>query len=346
MLTPMTTQYLVGLCCLQHNPDAIDITLGDLIYDTAAGKERDVDVTVTIEDANGNIEAFKAVEVKAESKPLDVAIIEQLCLKLSDMPRVTQKSIFSRSGFTDGAISKAKAHSVDLYTIMPWDTPIGEDLLDFEGIGAPGEFLSSTESDLLYWVNYNVSIVIRKATKPIVFQNNTPILTRTGKRHDTFFDIQKFIDTILMRSTGILCMQEPATTILRTFPYTLYLPDADYLAGPAWPHTHTIDVTSDEAYIELENDVFRIDEVTIAGNLQWRQRKLDPEFFILKNVYTKKIFAGAAIADYGANDGRMFAMVFPETGRTLGIHQICIPEKQKNMLRNLKIKYGIPECVK
>ena len=70
MLTPMMVQYLVGLCHFLHNPDAIDITLGDMVYDPAAGKNRDVDVTITIANESGIIEAFKAVEVKAENKPL------------------------------------------------------------------------------------------------------------------------------------------------------------------------------------------------------------------------------------------------------------------------------------
>jgi hypothetical protein len=39
MLTPMMTQYLVGLCCLRHDPEAIDITIGDLVYDFAAEKK-------------------------------------------------------------------------------------------------------------------------------------------------------------------------------------------------------------------------------------------------------------------------------------------------------------------
>ncbi len=53
---------------------------------------------------------------------------------------------------------------------------------------------------------------------------------------------------------------------------------------------------------------------------------------------TNEIFAGAAIADYGENDGRMFAIIFPEKGRTLGVHRFCLTEKQKNIIHNLKLK--------
>ncbi len=63
MLTPMLVQYVVGLCCLRRNPEAVDVTVGDLVLDTAAGKARDVDITVTLQELDG-IRAFKAYEVK------------------------------------------------------------------------------------------------------------------------------------------------------------------------------------------------------------------------------------------------------------------------------------------
>lgn len=50
MLTPMMIQYLVGLCCLRHDPDAVEITLGDMVYDHVAEKDRDVDITITFKD--------------------------------------------------------------------------------------------------------------------------------------------------------------------------------------------------------------------------------------------------------------------------------------------------------
>ena len=69
MLTPMLVQYLVGLCCLRRNPDAVDVTVGDLVQDVAANKPRDVDITVTLHEANGTVRAFKAYEVKREGEP-------------------------------------------------------------------------------------------------------------------------------------------------------------------------------------------------------------------------------------------------------------------------------------
>ena len=71
MLTPMMVQYLVGLCCLRHDPDAIDVTVGDMVMDHAAAKERDVDVTVNAKTGNdGKITAFKASEVNTRGRRL------------------------------------------------------------------------------------------------------------------------------------------------------------------------------------------------------------------------------------------------------------------------------------
>lgn len=72
----MLVQYLVGLCCLRWDPDAIDVTIGDMVYDAAAAKERDVDVTVSISEGGAPSYAFKAYEVKRENPPLDVADVD------------------------------------------------------------------------------------------------------------------------------------------------------------------------------------------------------------------------------------------------------------------------------
>jgi Restriction endonuclease len=124
MLTHMLVQYLVGLCCLRRNPDAVQVELGALVTDEASGKERDVDVTVTVRDDGGDSWAFKAFEVKDEKSALDVTIVEQLCAKLNDMPSITHRAIVSSSGFSDGAKRKAAHHGVDLYTLEKWATPI------------------------------------------------------------------------------------------------------------------------------------------------------------------------------------------------------------------------------
>ena len=339
MLTPMMVQYLVGLCCLRHDPDAIDVTVGDLVMDDAAGKERDVDVTVTLSGNDGEVTAFKASEVKHEGKALDVTVVEQLVLKLSDMQRVTHKAIFSTSGYTDGACSKASSHGVELYILKPWDRPISQDFPDFPGVGTPGEFLAHTQSSLLYWVEHHMHFVASAGPPSFTVTDETPVVSPNGKAHSAYATMLDYKNELFMRSTGILCTKDPASTVLRTFPCVMNEKGEGYLAGPAWPHTHTLDLASDGAYLQLSDlGPFKLDSVTISGQLQWRKRVIEPEFQILERVGDKTIFAGAAVADYGVDDGRMFAMIFPDKGRELGMHSFQIPEKQRNMIRELKIR--------
>lgn len=339
MLTPMMVQYLVGLCCMRHDPDAIDVTVGDMVMDAAAGKKRDVDVTVTLTSADGEISAFKASEVKDERNALDVTVVEQLVLKLSDMPKVTHKAIFSASGYTNGARQKAWSHGVELYTLKPWVRPISEDFPDFPGVGTPGEFLAHTQSSLLYWVNHHMHFVSSEGPSSFMITDDAPIFSPGSKAHSNYATVLDYKNDLFMRSTGILCTIDPASTVLKTFPCVTKEKGEDYLAGPAWPHTHTLDLASDAAYLQLDGlEAFKLDSVTISGQLQWRKRIVEPEFMILERVSDNSIFAGAAVADYGVDDGRMFAMIFPEKGRELGIHSFQIPEKQRNMIRLLKIR--------
>ena len=99
----MLVQYLVGLCCLKWNPGDVEVTLGDMVYDQAAEKARDVDITVKASTKGKDIHAFMAYEVKRKQGPLDVASVEQLALKLRDMNQVTHRAIVSASGFTSAA---------------------------------------------------------------------------------------------------------------------------------------------------------------------------------------------------------------------------------------------------
>jgi hypothetical protein len=121
MLTPTDIHYLVG--CLVQSEDGADIEveLGDMVYDDAANKTRDVDITITRKNNDGLLEAYHGLEVKDHLNPLDVIHVEQLCTKMADMPSLTSKSIVSSSGYTKPAKLKAKKHGVELLELIDWD---------------------------------------------------------------------------------------------------------------------------------------------------------------------------------------------------------------------------------
>jgi hypothetical protein len=337
MLTPMLVQYVIGLCCLRRNPDAVDVTVGDLVLDVAAKKRRDVDVTVTLKEADGTVRAFKAYEVKREGEPLDVATVEQLCIKLRDMPAVTHRAIVSASDFTGGAIAKADAHNVELFVLKRWIDPLAKQFPEFPDVGRPDEFLRQFNSNLLVWVDWRLNLHVPDGPRSFCYEDSAPLFAADGSVHKEFATMRAFTDALLYRSTEILFRLEPAETISRTFPAEPMAGNEDFEAGPAWPHTHTLGVVADQVFLKFGTGLALINSVTISGHLQWQRRKRVPEFYIVERVPTGEVFAGAAVADWGSGDGKMFAMIFPPDSRTLGIHQFQLHEKHRNAIRQLKI---------
>jgi hypothetical protein len=47
-----------------------------------------------------------------------------LCIKLRDMPAITERGIVSASGYAEGAIDKARYYGVTLYSLMEWSVPV------------------------------------------------------------------------------------------------------------------------------------------------------------------------------------------------------------------------------
>ena len=336
MLTPMLVQYLVGLCCLRRNPDAVDVTLGDMVLDPTAGKERDVDVTVTLNESPGVVRAFKAYEVKREKTPLDVSKVEQLCIKLLDMPLVTHRAIVSASGFTDAAQAKAAYHGVELFVIKPWVRPLQEQFPGFGMQGLPENCLRFGRT-LLLWVQPKLNLQVATGPKSFAVEATDLLFTASGSPHPKFYSFTTLEDALLLRSTEILFELEPAVTALRTFHEQP--PDAanSIRYSTLWPHTHTLDVGQDEAYLKVGGQLSRIETVTISGNLRWQTITETPMYHVLERVPDGEVFAGAMIA-LGPREGEMFGFVVSPDSPTAGAHLIRLEERHRNVIRKLRIE--------
>ncbi len=332
-LTPMLVQYLVGLCCLQSNPDAVDVTIGDMVLDSAAGKARDVDVTVTVGEPGAPSHAFKAYEVKHEAAPLDVSVVEGLCLKLADMPAVNYRAIASTSGFTDGARSKAASHGVTLLQLKPWTKRIEE---QFPVLGMRGTidecFPGSTA--LLFWIDDQLALVASTAPASFSVADQDALFAADGTVHRKYPTFRDYRRALLLRSTQILYALEPATTVLRSFPIPP-VPSPGSPHGPRWPHTHTLDARPDGAFIRIRDELHALEAVTISGFLQW-QRGQQPQHHILEDVSDGTAFAGAVIA-LGPTEGKMTALIFDPVRSAIGVRFVELAEKHRNAIRNLKL---------
>ena len=344
MLTPMMVQYLVGLCCLRRNPDAVDVTVGDRVLDTAAEKRRDVDITVIVNETDGRTQVFKAYEVKREGEPLDVAVVEGLCLKLRDMPVVTDGAIVSASGFTDGAVAKARAHAVQLFEFKPWTQPLSQQFPAFNAVGTASEFVRGVTSALLCWVNWRLQFVAPDGPESFNWDQSTPVFSSDGSVHTKFPSAGGYADAVLLRSTGILFALDPAQAVLRTFPLEPAGDNLEVEVGPPWPHTHTLDIREDGAFLKLGTKLVAVRSATISGFLQWQKTKRNREFYILEQVGTHKPFAAAAVADWGDPEGSMLAMIFGPESMAIDVHpRIQLLEKHKNAIRQLKLRQRLTE---
>jgi hypothetical protein len=333
-LSPMLVQYLVGLCCLKWDPDAVDVTIGDMVLDRAARKERDVDVTVTVAQPDGTRRAFKAYEVKHEGSPLDVADVEALCLKLLDMPSVSHRAIVSASGFSSGAQAKASHHGVELYAVRPWTGSLQEQF-PLLGVQGTADECFPMSQLLLCWREPQYALVARDAKVAFRVEYGDQLLDSVGDVHARFATFGAYQQELLLRSTEILFPIEPAAAVMRAFPVPFSASD-DVPAGPAWPHTHTLDVASDEVHVRISHGLVRLGLVTITGFLRWERSPTRGLYYVMERVPDGEAFAGALIATE-LREGHMTCLVFSPKTRAIDIRFVRLAERHRNAIRKLKL---------
>ena len=109
------------------------------------------------------------------------------------------------------------------------------------------------------------------------------------------------------------------------------------LAGPTWPHTHTLDVRGDDIYVDAGSGACRIDTVTITGDLQFQRTFDGVHYYVVEEVSGGEAFAGALICD-DERQGQMKALVFSPKTRDIGIHFVKLADKHLNSIRKLKLE--------
>lgn len=333
MLSPMLVQYLVGLCCVRASPDAVEVVVGDMVLDLAAGKRRDVDVTVTVETAPGKKDAFLAYEVKHEKGPLDLIAVEGLCGKLNDMPALTSRAIVSTSGFSAPAIRKAAQHGVELYKLEPWTKSVkdffGDEALD----KTPNEFLVDGGQTLLVWDAFqSYTRVGVGAPESFVTNNGDLLFDGKGRPHKRFKTFGEFINALLLRSTQLLFMVPPASVQITASLEA----HSDLVDIPTWPMAHTLDTNTEKVYLRFGEKFSLIEQVTISGAMRWQHFPSESHHYIMTNVATNLPFA-AAIISGGVPSALMWAFVMAPGSRKMNVIKVELSEKHRNAIRGLKL---------
>src|SRR5580658_8100500 len=190
----MDVQLVVGLCCLRDSPEAVSVVIGDDVYDSASETERDVDVTVKTSSRDGAAWAFAGYEVKDEKGALHVDDVEQLCVKLNDMPLLTKRAIVSSRDYSESARKKAAAHAVELYVLHDWQCPTALDPF------APGMRPVIFENTELRWVGgvycqFNTHTTERSDLVSAL-RTNVDILADAGSKHPIYPNVHALLDAI------------------------------------------------------------------------------------------------------------------------------------------------------
>jgi hypothetical protein len=335
-MTPMLFQYVVALCCARRNPDAVDITIGDDVTDSTTGALRDVDVTVTLREADGSLRAFKGFEVKREAAPLDVTEVEQLCMKFVDMPDVTHRAIVSAAGYTGNAIKKAEAHGVQLFERREWVRPVAELIPELDRMGPPAEAFQFRTMALL-WSDCSYYLVAPGGPASFSWDSTTKLFGEDGSPHSSFPTVSQYADALRRRSEEALWPLEPIKQ--RVTEEVVAEAEARGAADTLpWSHTHTLELRADRAYMKFDNEgLVEVTAVHISGHLMWQVRKRIPQFFILTDVSSGETFAGMAIAQ-GVRDNAFMSLVFAPGSRDVTVHpSIQLSDRQQKAIRRLKL---------
>ncbi|OBH87973.1 hypothetical protein A5681_01350 [Mycobacterium scrofulaceum] len=334
-LSPMLVQYLVGLCALRWDANAVDIevTLGDMVPDEASETERDVDVTVTVNAPDG-VYAFKGYEVKHWGNPLSVDDVDALVTKFNDMPSVTHRAIVSSSGFSESAIRKAQRHDLDLYTISPWTEPIASQFPDLPMTGVPSEVFNTLVMNLV-WPRQHQQHHLGVDAPLTEITGATTLFDRDGNEHPIYGDVGTMIEAMVVRSAGILWRLRPMQDRLEPYKQAFHARATPMPEEPEWPYAHTLDTTNDGIYTRAsDGNLYLINNFTLHGQLKWERQQV--LHVAMQKVPTGEIFAGAVV---GLSDvpGQMWAIVLPAEGRTLHFTRVQLERKHLNSIRELTI---------
>jgi hypothetical protein len=330
----MLVQYLAGLCLQKwgDNASVKEVTLGHMVFDQASDEDRDVDVTVTFNTPDG-VYAFMGYEVKHERTPLDSTTVEQLAIKLQDMPDVTHRAIVSTSGYYKPAIKKAEFHGVDLYEIKEWTTPVAEQFPNFANMtGPPAEHFTGVQF-LLEWLARDVSLTVEDM-RDLDIDPTDIFLNAKGKKHPVCPNAEALHREMVVRSIGYLYdvdeVKEKVKPLQQARANGEPLPET-----PQWLYRHTMDITGDEIYKRLSDKRrHRVSTVTITGDLRWQP--YGPLHLAIEKVATGEIFSAAVVFPNPVS-GRMKVLLISTVDRTVAWRDVELNRGQLNLIRNLKL---------
>lgn len=339
-MTPMHFQYLVGLCCLRCQPDAVEMTLGDRVRDVVSESDRDVDVTITVSEPDGTRTAFIGYEAKMEKGALDVADVEQLVTKLNDMPDLTTRAIVSAKGYSDTAIRKATKRGVKLFEFRDWTEEVQAGFPEMSLVGPASESLLCCHTEFRFVGRYAVRL---NPDDPAFDQDearvndDTPLLQADGSPHPRYQNLKAFFATFGAETALQLSQSPVAQAVIRTpAPY----PPNEQPDGPVGEPIHfpnVVGVIVDHVYFGTPAGLQRLKSAQLSPRLQWHYKRIGTDYRILVDVKTREVYAGAAVARLPHDEDVLMTLVIVPDSTDLQMRMVRLTEKQKHFIHRLKV---------
>lgn len=314
MLTPTDIHLLVGVCSQMSHPSDVSITLGEMVYDEASDRKRDVDVTIKFVTPEGDTGSFIGIEVKDEKRKLGSQQVEQLCMKFRDMPNIKTGGIVSSSGFTGPAIKKAKFHGVKLYEFRRWEIEKEVEHLAFHDEFTVTESVYQAREN--YLVTFDVEETLSEEEKAS-FGKMTAVFI--DESLETMVDIDTHLLNIL---AGMLNDSSIRNAIDQCEPQQALQVDSTIsFAAPF--------------YIRPVDRSYAVHKAQFQGEFEKVVRRYTPEFKALVDLDTHESI-GMAIHE-GFN-GCLYGVAAVSADRTIRSVLIPVDNRNLNRIHELKIQ--------
>ena len=316
MLTPTDIHLLVGLLTQASSPENVAVELGSLVYDVAAAKLRDVDVTVRC-PVNG-IEQLRGLEVKKHAQPLDVTHVEQLLAKLNDMPTLKARQVVSASGYTSGALKKAAAHNLELFRLTDWEEKYSFEHAQLQNMGS---FCSRT---LEYVDGPHLDIELDAGGGAFATANAASIQVTDvrGEAHPWGVTFAEFKTNLIANTTNELQRNEEIS---------------DLQAESPKPVDVSIDL-ADDSHLRLGDVIARIKGARLRGVVQWKETPHTAEYKVLVHEDTDKPVVGCVLAELPT--GNLIGITVSTVDRVVRLINVAVSMRNLSVIRELQLGRG------
>jgi hypothetical protein len=317
MLTPIDVHLLVGLLSKLTTPDNVDIVLGQMVYDEAAQKKRDIDITIRYKDDAGQEVSFVGLQVKDHHRKLGSPDVEQLCMHFKDTPSLKRGGIVSSSGYTKPAIRKAAFHKIDLYELQDWER--GQNLRHIQ-FDPTFKFHEVTN---IFTEKPNVKYILTQmlsSEEVAAFDHNAKVLNKDGTDIPDTPTLGNLNNNLINKTL----QYEP---VLRT----LESAEIDGLTPI------NVDLTIENpVMVQLGNKWVELNRAQITGTMKKVQSVRQTQFKVLVKLDDPEYQSGCAITE--TSSGVLMGLSTTQQDRALKLVWIPVADRLKQKIYELKIK--------